>query len=467
MGPEVLSRHALNRALLARQQLLSRPPDGADGPDGAGRVIAMVEHLVGMQAQAPFPPYYGLLARLDGFRAADLAGLLLGRDVVRIALMRGTIHLVSARDCLLLRPLLQPVLDRALSHTFGRQLAGADVPAVAEAGRVLAEQEPRTFAELGSLLAGTWPDHPPPALAQAVRALVPLVQVPPRAVWGRAGQARHTPAEAWLGRPLSRDASLAVLVERYLAAFGPATVRDAQAWSGLTRLAEVIEPMRPRLRTFRDPEGRELFDLPGAPRPDPGTPAPARLVPEFDNLILSHDDRTRIMSEDDRKRLFSLLNVFPGTVLLDGFAGGMWRISRSRDTATLTVELFGDRVPARDRDDVTAEAGRVLAFAAPEAGVRDVRFTAIGRAGRAWAAGGPGPGLAGGRLRLRVDRDDGFGRVDEEGQRLLEVQLHAGRVMGQVADRQVLAEAKRVVAAARGQQEGPVDGRRPQDVPVE
>jgi hypothetical protein len=167
MGPEVLSRHAVNRALLARQQLLSRPPDGADGPDGAGRVIAMVEHLVGMQAQAPFPPYYGLLARLDGFRAADLAGLLLGRDVVRIALMRGTIHLVSARDCLLLRPLLQPVLDRALSHTFGRQLAGADVPAVAEAGRVLAEQEPRTFAELGSLLAGTWPDHPPPALAQA------------------------------------------------------------------------------------------------------------------------------------------------------------------------------------------------------------------------------------------------------------------------------------------------------------
>src|SRR5450755_3865279 len=153
MGPEVLSRHALNRALLARQQLLSR---GADGADGAGRVIAMVEHLVGMQAQAPFPPYYGLLARLDGFRAADLAGLLLGRDMVRIALMRGTIHLVSARDCLLLRPLLQPVLDRALSHTFGRQLAGADVPAVAEAGRVLAEQEPRTFAELGSLLAGTW-----------------------------------------------------------------------------------------------------------------------------------------------------------------------------------------------------------------------------------------------------------------------------------------------------------------------
>ncbi len=399
MGTEVLSRRALNRALLERQRLLRRLPARPAGPGqgapagpsdrspagpsgqghpGAGAVLEMIEHLAGMQAQAPFPPYYGLLARLDGFRAADLAGLLLSRDVVRIALMRGTIHLVSARDCLLLRPLLQPVLDRALATTFGRQLAGADVPSVGEAGRLLAERQPRTFAELGSLLGETWPDHPPAALAQAVRAVVPLVQVPPRAVWGHAGQARHTPAETWLGRPLDTGGSLAVMVRRYLAAFGPATVRDVQAWSGLTRLREVIEPMRPGLRTFHDEDGRELFDLPGAPRPDPEVPAPARLVPEYDNLILSHDDRTRILSEGDRKRLFSLLNVFPGTVLLGGFARGMWRLGRSRDTATLTVELFGDRVPARDRDEVTAEAGRVLAFAAPDASVRDVRFAAIG-----------------------------------------------------------------------------------------
>jgi len=338
----------------------------------------MVEHLAGMQAQAPFPPYYGLLARLDGFRAADLAGLLLSRDVVRIALMRGTIHLVSARDCLTLRPLIQPVLDRALAATFGRQLAGADLAAVRDAGRALAEQQPRTFAELGRLLAGTWPDHSPAALAQAVRATVPLVQVPPRAVWGRAGQARHTPAEAWLGHPLEPGGSLAGLVQRYLAAFGPATTGDVQAWSGLTRLREVIEVMRPGLRTFRDPAGRELFDLPGAPRPDPGTPAPARLVPEFDNLILSHDDRSRILSEENRKRLFRLLNVFPGSVLAGGFVRGMWRIARSRDAATLTVELFGDPVSARDRDDIIAEAARVLAFAAPQAGSHDVRFAALG-----------------------------------------------------------------------------------------
>ncbi len=144
--------------------------------------------------------------------------------------------------------------------------------------------------------------------------------------------------------------------------------------------------MRPGLRTFRDPDGRELFDLPGAPRPDPDTPAPARLVPEYDNLILAHDDRTRVMSEENRKRLFSLLNIFPGTVLVGGFVRGMWRMSRSRDAATrneatrrlLTVELFDNRVPARDRDEITAEATGVLAFAAPQAGSREVRFAPVG-----------------------------------------------------------------------------------------
>ena len=213
--PEVLSRRALNRALLARQHLLERQ---------AGPALAMVEHLVGLQAQAPFPPYYGLLARLDGFRPEDLAGLLVSRDVVRIALMRGTIHLVSADDALTLRPLVQPVLDRGLASNWAKRLAGADLAAVVTAGRALTSEQPLTFAELGAALTKTWPDHPADALAQAVRALVPLVQVPPRAVWGRSGLARHTPADVWLGRPLADRPSLQVMVERYLAAFGPASV---------------------------------------------------------------------------------------------------------------------------------------------------------------------------------------------------------------------------------------------------
>jgi hypothetical protein len=375
MPADVLDRRALNRALLARQHLLFRQP---------GSALDMVRHLCGLQAQAPFPPYYGLLARLDGFRPEDLAGLLVDRRVVRIALMRGTIHLVTAEDALAWRPLVQPVLDRGLATNFGPRLAGADLDRVAAQGRELTSREPLTFAELGAALTATWPGNPADALAQAVRARIPLVQVPPRAVWGQSGLARHTPADVWLGRPETepptepqtgprRLQAVTALVERYLAAFGPATVQDVQAWSGLTRLREVVEPMRDRLRVFADQDGRELFDLMDGPRPGPDVPAPVRLVAEYDNLILSHDDRTRIMAADDRQQLFKQLNSFPGSVLLDGFVAGCWRVKRTKGTATMTVELFRPPVPARDRDAIVAEAGRVLGVTAPAA-TPDVRL---------------------------------------------------------------------------------------------
>jgi Winged helix DNA-binding domain len=374
--PDTLSARALNRALLDRQLLLRREPlPGATGRR-ADRVIETVEHLVGLQAQAPFPPYYGLWSRLDGFRPEDLSSLILERRVVRIGLMRGTIHLVSADDCLRLRPAVQSVLERGLRANFGRQLTDVDRAALARAGRALVEDRPMTFSELGGALAPRWPQYPPNALAQGVRALVPLVQVPPRAVWGQAGQAAHTSAEAWLGRPLAASASPDQVVLRYLAAFGPATVADAQAWSGLTRLREVTERLRKRLRTFRDEQGRELFDLPDAPRPDPDTPAPVRLVAEFDNLILSHADRTRVISEPDRQRLYTKNGIFPGTVLIDGFVRGMWRITIARRAAVLTVEMFGP-VGGRDRDAVAAEGERLLEFAAPGSPDAGFRFGPI------------------------------------------------------------------------------------------
>ena len=196
----MLSLRAVNRALLARQLLLDRPGLPAAGPARAAQVVQTIEHLVGLQAQAPFPPYYGLHSRLDGFRPGDLAALITDRSVVRIALMRGTIHLVSARDCLPLRRLVQPVIERGMRGAFGKQLAGVDPGALAAAGRSLVEAEPMTFSQLGQALAARWPDHPPAALAQGVRTFVPLVQVPPRAVWGQAGQSLHTSAEHWLGQ---------------------------------------------------------------------------------------------------------------------------------------------------------------------------------------------------------------------------------------------------------------------------
>src|SRR5215472_8412677 len=376
MPAEVLTQRALNRALLDRQMLLRRAPLPA-GPERAGRVIEVIEHLGGLQAQAPFPPYYGLWSRLDGFRPDDLAELLLSRAVVRIALMRSTIHLVSARDCRMLRPLTQPVLDRALKALFGKQPPGVDTGAIATAGRALVEERPRTFSELGALLAERWPQYPPNTLAITVRTLVPLVQVPPRAVWGQAGQSLHTSAESWLGRPLDPQPPLTGLVRRYLAAFGPATVADMQAWSGLTRLREPVTALRGELRTFRDEDGRELFDLPEAPRPDPGTPAPVCLAAEFDNLVLSHADRTRIISAESKQRMFTRNGIFPGTVLIDGFVAGMWRIDQARDAVTLIAEMFRDRVSAGDRDAITAEGLRMLAFAAPDTPARDVRFAPL------------------------------------------------------------------------------------------
>jgi hypothetical protein len=374
MSAEVLSRRALNRALLDRQMLLHRTPLLAGWR--ARQVIETVEHLVGLQAQAPFPPYYGLWSRLGGFQPGDLAEMIIDRRVVRIAVMRGTIHLVSARDCLSLRPLVQPVLDRTLKAILGQRLDGPDLAALAADGRALVAQRPLTFSELGTLLAPRWPGHRPDALAQAVRALVPLIQVPPRAVWGSAGPSAHAAAESWLGRPLNGDTSLEHLFTRYLAAFGPASVRDMQAWSGLTRLREVAERIRPSLRTFRDEQGTELLDLPAAPRPDPDTPAPVRLVAEFDNLILSHADRTRVISERSRKRPFTRNGIFPGTVLVDGYAAGIWKIARSGSAATLTIEMF-ERVPRPEQDAVTREGERLLAFAAPAAPGSEIRFRPV------------------------------------------------------------------------------------------
>ncbi len=366
---EVLSLRALNRAMLARQGLLGR----WDLP-----VPEAVERLVGLQAQTPHSWYVGLWARLGGFRPEQAADLLVDRRLVRIALMRSTIHLVTDRDCLALRPLVQPVIERTMAGSHGKRLTGVDTGALVATGRALLEERPLTFAELGARLAERWPDHDPAALAQAIRAWLPLVQVPPRGMWGRGGPIAHTPAEAWLGRPLDPDPSPEGMILRYLAAFGPATIRDAQTWSGLTRLREVVEALRPRLVTFRDEQGRELFDLPDAPRPNPDTPAPPRFLPDYDNALLSHADRSRIIAEEDRRRIWTSNGVLPGTVLVDGFVCGTWTIDRHRGAASLLIEPFAP-LPKRDQDTLSEEGLRLLAFAAADAGDHDVRITPSGR----------------------------------------------------------------------------------------
>ena len=359
----VLSLRALNRATLARQLLLRREPLGA---------AAAIEHLVGVQAQAPLAPYVALWSRLAGFDPGELGRLVTERAVARAPLMRATIHLVTARDCRRLRPLTQPALARGFAGVFGRNVAGLDLDAVLGYGRELLEERPRTRAELAPLLAERWPDRDASSLVYAITYLLPLVQPAPRGVWGTTGPSTWTTVEAWLGRPLDPDPSPDAMVLRYLAAFGPASVKDVQTWSGLSRLREVIERLRPELITFTDERGAELFDLPDAPRPDPDTPAPPRFLAEYDNVLLSHADRDRVIPDGRRPPLFAGNGAALGTVLVDGFLRGTWRISRRRGAASLDVEPYR-RLSRRDAAAVSREGHRLLRFVAADAEAHEVR----------------------------------------------------------------------------------------------
>ncbi|MGH2812983.1 MAG: winged helix DNA-binding domain-containing protein [Actinomycetota bacterium] len=326
-------------------------------------VTRALERLVGLQAQEPPDPYVALWSRLDGFAHDDLAKLIASRRAVRVTLMRGTIHLVTARDCLRIWPVMQPFLERFFSgHPWGRNLAGVDLKAVLDMGKALVEAEPMTNVELGPKLSERWPDRDRAALAAAVRYLLPMVQVPPRGLWGKSGRAKHTTATQWLRRPLGVDKSPDRLVLRYLSAFGPSTVGDIRKWSGLSGLPEVVERLPPRLRSFRDENGRELLDVKDGLIPEDDTPAPPRFLPTFDNVLLAHDDRSRIISPADRRRLTdaSLAGGF-GTVLIDGFVGATWKLNSAGKPALLEIKPLR-RLSKSESSAVEAEGRLLLEF---------------------------------------------------------------------------------------------------------
>lgn len=368
MAPETLGPRALGRATLERQFLLHRA-------ELAPREA--LERLVGLQAQVPRDPYLGLWARLAAFRPESLSELLLERTAVRTVVMRGTIHLVTADDCLLLRPLVQPVLDAELvrHRDFAPLLADVELGPVLERARALLAERPHTGPQLRSALAEWFPGRDGAALAYACRCKLALVQVPPRGLWGRAAQVTTTTAEAWLGRPLVGRPSIDDVVVRYLAAFGPATVADVAAWCRLTGLREVVERLRPRLRTFRDASGRELFDLPEAPRPGPDVPAPTRFLPEYDNVLLSHADRSRIYTGGYRPPPHAGKGGFIGNVLVDGFFRATFTITRQADGATLLITPF-DRLSRKDATALSEEGERLLHFVTEPEGARtlEIRF---------------------------------------------------------------------------------------------
>jgi hypothetical protein len=361
-----LSLRSLNRATLARQLLLERtrmaPADA-------------IEHLVGMQAQLPNAPYVALWSRLDGFQPETLSELVADRRAVRMSLMRATIHLVTARDALALRPVVQPALERDVypNTTYGgHRLAGLDMEAVLDAGRELVAERPLSNAQLRHALAVRWPDRDPAALAYAVRGLLPMVHVPPRGIWQRSGPIALTTVEAWLGQSVDPVADPDTMVLRYLAAYGPSTIADAQTWARLTGLREVFDRLRPQLAVFEDERGRELFDMPDAPRPDPDTPAPPRFLPEYDNVLLAHADRTRFVDDDTRRRI-QAEGLAIGSLLVDGTAGGTWTTARQDGTQVLTIRPI-EPLADPDREAIAAEGARLLEFLAPAVARRVVTF---------------------------------------------------------------------------------------------
>lgn len=366
MPERMLTLRELNRATLARQMLLERaslsPFDAA-------------EHLVGLQSQLPDPPYIGLWTRLQAFQHDDLTRLIEQRQVVRATMMRSTLHLMTAQDYALLRPVLQPALTRAMHAFFGAPAKSIDVERIVAAARAYIQEEPRTFVQIRARLSELFPDIDPALLAYAVRTHLPLVQVPPGGVWGFTGSPAHAEASTWLERPLEASTqNLYQLIRRYLAAFGPASVKDVQTWSGLIRLQDVLKALKPELRMFRDEQGNELFDLPDGPLPPADIAAPVRFLPEFDNLILSHADRSRVVPEQYRGSIFLSAGRVRATFLVDGFVRGAWKVERAGNVARLVIEPFEPLSPGT-RSALVEEGQRLVRFVEESAETFEITFT--------------------------------------------------------------------------------------------
>ena len=358
MAERLLTLRELNRATLARQFLLER---------AELTPLEVLTRLVGMQAQNHNAPYIGLWTRLRSFQRADLTHLLESRQVIKATLMRSTLHLMSADDYLAFRPVLQTALSRALQPFFAARSDGPDSPVFKAELSAYLQQQPRTGAELSAKFQEFFPNLNSLYLNGAMRAQLPLVQVFPSGTWGFTGKPVYTEAAFWLQRQFAdSQVGLRSFLLRYLAAFGPASVKDIQTWSGLTRLQETIDSLRPELLTFRDEQGRELFDLPDAPRPSEETPAPIRFLSMFDNLLLSYDNRQRILRETDRATVFTVNGLIQATLLIDGFVRGMWKVKQTRAMTTLLIQAFEPLSP-QIRRAVLAEGERLMTWMQAEA----------------------------------------------------------------------------------------------------
>jgi hypothetical protein len=364
MDSQTLTLRELNRTTLARQFLLEKTSDS---------VPETIERLVGIQSQALSAPFVGLWTRVSEFSQNDLANLIQDRSVLKATMMRGTLHLVTATDYLRFRTTLQPMLELGAAAILKNRGPAIDKKKVLKIARDYFNQEPRSFAEITSLFGELMPDVDPGAVRYTIRTHLPLVQVPINAGWSYSGNPKFTLAETWIARAISPDDNFRELVFRYLTAFGPASVIDMQTWSGFSKLRDALERLRPDLQVYEDEQRRELFDLPGISLSDASSPAPERFLPEYDNLLLSHQKRTRVIADEHRSRVYLPGLRVRSTFLVDGFVRGAWKIEKTKLAATLLIEPF-DELTKHSRRSLSDEAEKLVRFVEPDAKTYEVRF---------------------------------------------------------------------------------------------
>lgn len=366
----VLTLHELNRATLARQLLLERARIG---------VVPAIERLAALQAQWAPSPYIALWSRLEGFRREKLWSAIERHDVIRARLMRGTLHLVSARDFYAYAVATQDLQRGA----WNRLQIGAGVdPKKVAALAVAFARQPRPKEEvlehiqerLAVKLGGpfNW------LVRRFVSAHADLVTAPPGGHWEYGGTgAPYVAARHWIarGKRPGKDAALELLIRRCLAAFGPVTLADIARFAGQVppRVRPTLERIAPTLRTFGDEHGRLLYDLPRAPRPRADVGAPVRFLPRYDELLISYQHRDRVIAPAHRRAVYTKNAIVEAVVMMDGFAAGTWRLDRAKDEAVLAVAPFA-RLAARDRRAVETEGEALLSFLAPDAKIVGVRF---------------------------------------------------------------------------------------------